>query len=164
MFEMMFPDSARHARTQFILSLLEDTEQYAIGRLRDAWLEPGDDDKPVIAVYTRNGGGNRQHSDPEHPKCTGCVMEKIVNHPLYLRDADDEFDTTYATIWFKMPEWLAEEILAVLSARPGLVEPERVDMSKKWREAIANLDKGPLPPHILAFSDQLAAALGIPTK
>lgn len=161
MFSMMFPDETRPYRSKFLLSLLESDEEYAIGRFRDAWMETDENGELEIALYTRNGGGNREHHNC--PQCTGCVMEQIVRHPLYLRDADDSFDSTYATIYFKVPEWTPEHMITTMRER-GLIAPERVDMSKKWQDAIAALDEGPLPPHIQAFGDQLAAALGIPTK
>jgi hypothetical protein len=81
-----------------------DTE---VGRFRDAWFERDTTDESVIlAVYTRNGGGNRECWDGEEPDCdcTGCLMTKhIPQHPLYVRDEDDSFDATYATIYYRIP-------------------------------------------------------------
>lgn len=64
-------------------------------RLRDAFLERHGDE-PLIHVYTRIGGPNRDtHSE------AWVVMRAMPN---YVRDADDEYDPTYAGIWFR-PTW-----------------------------------------------------------
>lgn len=67
------------------------------GRFRDAYALKGE-----VCVYTRNGGGNREEYQP--------VIDRLKENPLYLRDADDEYDTTYCTIYFKVPERWAEVI------------------------------------------------------
>src|SRR3990167_2492115 len=77
-----------------------------VGRFRDAVLL-----EDCIAVYTRNGGGNREHYENangtdagEGCPCTGCIITfHLPKHPLYLRDQDDSFDNTYATVYFKFP-------------------------------------------------------------
>jgi hypothetical protein len=60
-----------------------------VERFRDCYLE-GD----KICVYTRTGGGNRD----DYPN------EKLTSHPNYLYDEDDDFDSTYASYYFKFPE------------------------------------------------------------
>jgi hypothetical protein len=63
-----------------------------VGRYRDCYLTK---DEKEIAVFTRNGGGNRrEHKD---------VFARLCQHPNYLRDEDDEYDNTYATIYFSIP-------------------------------------------------------------
>jgi hypothetical protein len=52
-----------------------------VGRFRDCYVANGE-----IAVYTRNGGGNREEYQE--------IIDKLAEHPCYLRDADDEFDCT----------------------------------------------------------------------
>lgn len=48
-----------------------------VGRYRDAWIERGDDGKLRIAVYTRNGGGNREcwHADDPEWGDEACEHE-----------------------------------------------------------------------------------------
>lgn len=46
--------------------------------------------KDVLYVHTRGGGGNR----------IGCRTDEIKQHPLYLDDCDDSFDSTYCSIYF----------------------------------------------------------------
>lgn len=58
-------------------------------------------DEMVISVYTRVGGGNRDEYQDE--------IEEIQGMPTYIRDYDDDFDSTFATFVFGIPEkWLAD--------------------------------------------------------
>lgn len=107
MYGMLFE---RNKHSSFILAMLGLTEQ-SVGRFRDAFISDGE-----IAIYTRNGGGNRDCWDAEQPThdsgecpCAGCVITyRLPKHPNYLRDQDDDFDSTYATIYFSIPPELAE--------------------------------------------------------
>ena len=78
-----------------------------VGRFRDAFISNGE-----IAIYTRNGGGNRDCWDDEKKedcRCPGCIIGNILpKHPNYLRDEDDDFDSTYATIYFSIPDEVKE--------------------------------------------------------
>lgn len=95
-----------------------------VGRYRDAWVEK-DEGGPVLAVYTRNGGGNREsYSD---------VIDDLQNHPQYLSDEDDDYDCTYATFRFRVPD----EFREVAEQIAG----DRVNMSDRWQEFIAALEK-----------------------
>ena len=179
LYNMLFgtnPDS------KTILEML-GLDAVSVGRFRDVWVADGE-----IAVYTRNGGGNRQcwhaddkvgsslcegheeerevkvfektevagghmvllsgpfkmekqkvkickEPDSEHCGCPGCIITyRLPKHPLYLRDADDDFDCTYATVYFKFPPQMEE---ALKQADLG----EKVDMGKVWGEVIANLKR-----------------------
>lgn len=64
-------------------------------------LEPGEE--YLIAVFTRNGGGNRDHTcdDEDASGCTGCANDAMAALSAYVADADDDFDHTYATFWFR---------------------------------------------------------------
>lgn len=46
--------------------------------------------KDVLYVHTRAGGGNR----------IWCRTDEVKQHPLYLEDCDDSFDSTYCSIYF----------------------------------------------------------------
>lgn len=98
-----------NAKTDEILAMLGNPD---VGRLRDTWIEERDGEM-MIVVYTRNGGGNREHWDwgddvaDEGPDCdcTGCIQTyRIPAHPLYLFDEDDDFDCTYAANYFRVPD------------------------------------------------------------
>jgi len=90
-------------------------------------------------VYTRNGGGNRDHWDDDREPgidcdCTGCIATyRLPAHGLYISDADDDFDCTYATFYFDVPEKYAAEVLEVA------VDP--VNMSQQWGNAIEAIGK-----------------------
>lgn len=86
------------------------------GRFRDCFVANGE-----IAVYTRNGGGNREQYQE--------TIDELAKHPCYLRDEDDDFDRTYATIYFSFPKEYAEALKMVDSG-------VKFNPSKKWLDAI----------------------------
>lgn len=89
-------------------------------RFRDAFV--ADDE---IVVYTRLGGGNR----PDYQD----VFEKMKRHPLYLRDADDKFDSTYCSFFFRIPlEWKSE----LHSYDIGRWDPDT-----RWKAALQKLEQ-----------------------
>lgn len=169
-----------------------------VGRYRSSWIEKADDNFRV-AIYTRNGGGNREcwcwdsaahddhvhierrtnvwsqgyideHGDEYHVKvlrpatnkdrrdpdgffvverdvqicdvrdsaecsCVGCLIEhRLPQHPGYLFDQDDDFDSTYATIYFAVPE--GPLLDAIKQAEAEGVEFPVVDMSERWTSVI----------------------------
>lgn len=129
MYNVVMGDGNEVTRGNILLAVLGNP---SIGRFRDAWIER-DGETPIIAIYTRNGGGNRQHYDDScDASCTGCVMEKIVEHQYYLRDADDEFDRTYATIYFSTPPEFVDEFAQLA------IEP--VNMSERWKKLIDSMN------------------------
>jgi hypothetical protein len=107
--------------SDWLLGLLNLTRT-DVGRFRDAWVSKADDGRLEIAVYTRNGGGNRADYMPD-----------FSAHPLYLRDEDDDFDCTYATIYFSAP-------VEALSLLAGLEENR--DPSAEWAKALDALREG----------------------
>lgn len=158
MYEAAVADGNQHERGAVLLGMLGSP---VVGRFRDAWVEKSADG-PVIAIYTRQGGGNREcycDSEPERAhvpgQCYAACNEALAAHPLYLRDADDDFDRTYATFYFRAPqEW--REVLAEAAVEP-------VNMSERWQEAIDRIGRGEVRPAAVAMMDQLAAALGDPS-
>ncbi len=96
-----------------LLSTLGLTQEQ-IGRFRDCFLS-GDQ----IAIYTRMGGGNREYWEDKI-----AFLQKL---PGYLRDEDDDFDSTYATFYFSLPEkygWLAA------------LGEEEFQPDKRWKEKL----------------------------
>lgn len=73
--------------------------------------------KPTIEVYTRMGGGNRGHWDsydgeggPECP-CPGCRADYFLRSvPGFLYDEDDDFDSTYATYHYAVPQGFEKDV------------------------------------------------------
>ncbi len=82
---------------------------YPVPRFRDCHLEEVDGELRAV-LFTRQGGGNREcwreeeEGDHGPENCSGCSNELLVTHPLYVRDYDDDFDCTYASFEFKLPE------------------------------------------------------------
>jgi hypothetical protein len=128
-------------RGKLLLSALGFTKFSQVGRYCDSWVE-NSDDGIRIAVYTRNGGSNRtchailagETKTPDNCDCTGCIATvKLPNHPLYLRDADCTFDSTYATFYFRAPEQYAKTLATVAQEQP-------INMAKRWQDALAELE------------------------
>lgn len=145
MFGIVFPDPHRQERIGMLLAAIayevNGTEEIAAYvkpitdlRVRDAWVETSPDGPPVLALYTRNGGGNRDCTCEEGQPgtCTGCLGDKATEHPAYLRDADDEFDSTYRTYWFEFPDSLPGYFKKALN---DVAEDPR-NMSEMWLAAI----------------------------
>ncbi len=114
MYDLVAGDGNQRNRGDVLLAVLGNPN---VGRYRDSWVERGEDGEPVIAVYTRNGGGNREcWCDGGHPDgpCTALIATEVLPaHPLYLRDADDAYDCTYATFYFKVPDEYREALAEV---------------------------------------------------
>jgi hypothetical protein len=130
LYDLVMGDGSQRSRGAFLIHVLGNPD---VGRFRDAWVEKGDAGEPVIVIYTRNGGGNREcYCDESHE--SGCLQEIIADlqeHPLYLSDEDDEFDFTYATFRFRCPA--DEQVRDLLAGAAG----GRRDMDAEWEQAIA---------------------------
>jgi len=78
--------------------LTEENPQTFFPRFRDCYLSG---DREHIEIYTRVGGGNREEYADE--------IEDLRSMPTYVSDEDDDFDCTYATFTFEVPEeWRAD--------------------------------------------------------
>jgi hypothetical protein len=118
LYNALFPGS--EARGALFAGFLGFPSLDAIGRLRDAWPEIDPEHDVLIRVYTRNGGGNRADYV--------TAIDGMRAHPLFVRDADDKFDSTYASFWFRVPdEW--KERLRDVASPP-------VDMDERWKKTI----------------------------
>lgn len=150
MYNAVLGDGAEFERGT-VMSRLLGLRKRDFGRFRDAWPE-NHDGKLVLAFYTRNGGGNR----PDYADVTAALQA----HPNYLSDADDDFDSTYATYRFSMPmtvppfaveagfsqeEWttLATEMLTTSHQGP-------VDMSERWHQTMAAVETYGMPEEMMA--------------
>lgn len=143
MYQMVFPDGNRGARGGLLLAILGGPDP---GRFRDCWVERSEETgEPVIVFYTRNGGGNRE-CYCEDGTCTGCVGERFAEHPLCFKAPDDEFDSTYRTYYFHLPETLPDEVAEHLPERWREVfaeeAHEHVDTDQRWLDAIAIIGGG----------------------
>ena len=79
----------------FIMPML-GRKQVEWPRFRDCWVT----EENNIAIYTRVGGGNRN---------CGYGEEELYKDPNFITTYDDEYDNTYATYEFRVPEkWKAD--------------------------------------------------------
>jgi hypothetical protein len=117
LYNMLFGENA--SQKEFLFAILEK-EQSDFGRYRDIYVTD-----EYIVVHTRNGGGNREDYED--------VFDEMSEHPLYVYDEDDDYDCTYANIYFKHPAEHAE-VLKEMAA--GTITP-----SEKWQMLFNALEK-----------------------
>lgn len=121
-----------------LVGLLATVAPLDPGRFRDAWVERHGDEI-VVAVYTRNGGGNREDQ--------GDALESMHAHPWFRSNADDEFDSTYATLRFTV------DVATVVAMDEGstivdnltLLAGDPVDTDERWLASIKALKADPNP-------------------
>lgn len=115
---------------QDLVDLLNEVQPIQVGRYRDAWVER-DGDTLAIRVHTRTGGGNREDYEDENGS--------LQDHPWYLRDADDDFDPTYADFYFRPdPAQIDTETGRKLVEMAG----DPVDMGAQWQAVIEAISRG----------------------
>ena len=112
-----------------------------VPRFRDCFI---DGDK--IVIHTRTGGGNRDFYDSEQ-SCRKCYPERwiddtppvgpwntaLTGNEFYIKDEDDEYDSTYANFYFRFPDEYADD-LKLLSGSITAHTP-----SEKWKALFENL-------------------------
>jgi hypothetical protein len=105
--------------TEQILNLL-GLSRASFGRYRDVYIKDG-----YIIVHTRNGGGNREdHQD---------VFDDVSSHPWYSHDEDCDYDSTYADIYFTIPEGTDQSAAGLLD--------QGVPPSERWDALLKALQK-----------------------
>lgn len=135
MYQMVFADGEKGLP---LLGALGFKSIGDVGRYRSSWIELNESGDPRIAVYTRNGGGNREcwNNTDGACDCTGCTITNIIpKHPNYLFDKDDDFDCTYCTIYFSIPDSFKNVLNSIdkdwVSKLSG-----PIDMSAEWIKRI----------------------------
>ncbi len=81
-----------------------------------------------IAIYTRVGGGNR-----------GCGYgeAELYNDPNFITTYDDEYDSTYATYEFSVPEKWKDDFNLIVSGKISEVSDEYVSYLKEFYPRLA---------------------------
>lgn len=94
------------------------SEEYP--RFRDCFIS---EDKEHIEIYTRVGGGNR-----------GCGYgeEELYKDPNFVSTKDDEYDSTYATYTFRVPEKWKSDFDHIMNDEWSEVSDEYVDEVKRF--------------------------------
>jgi len=144
LYNLIFGKNTNADQLLALLGFTQDT----FYRFRDCYLEEYRG-KRAIAVYTRAGGGNSEcwcgewrPLDPETsvknadgalhaPDCVTLVNEVVRKHELYAERLDDDFDCTYCTYYFRVPE---EAKISEMKMEP--------DRNAAWLDFFAALREG----------------------
>lgn len=94
-----------------------------VPRFRDCFVHDG-----CIVLHTRSGGGNREAYKKEN--------DALTERPHYLRNSDDDFDSTYANFYFQFPAE-HQEILKDIEEKCPVKTP-----AERW-QAVINGDMTP---------------------
>lgn len=97
----------------------------------------------VLVRYERTGrrviADRYVCEEPDSPACAcpGCtIVHRLPRHPLYLFDRDDDFDSTYADIYFRVPEAALAATEAIASeSNPG-------NPAERWQAMFRALESG----------------------
>ena len=81
-----------------------------------------------IAIYTRVGGGNRD---------CGYGEEELYKDENFLTTYDDDYDPTYATYEFKVPEKWKADFDLIVGGKQNEVSKEYVDYVKEFYPKLA---------------------------
>jgi len=111
-----------------VLMKILDVTPNKIPRFRDCYF-----DGEHIVIYTRTGGGNREfYDEPNEDNKDGPWNSDLRQLPGYVRDGDDDFDSTYASFYFSVPEqfgYLVDKLKSMA---------QKETQSEKWE---ATLDR-----------------------
>lgn len=114
-----------------------------VPRFRDAWIELHEG-QPRLAIHTRTGGGNREEYADEND-----AMTRVEG---YLCDQDDDFDCTYATFYYSVPEPFKPMVDLLLSI--GAAKTEKP--GEAWQRVIEELRTGEMSERTKASVDAMA--------
>lgn len=103
--------------TFFVLPMLGEKHPDEYPRFRDCFVNT-ENGKPEIHLYTRVGGGNRNE---------GYGEEELYKHPNFLSTFDDDFDSTYATYTFSVPEQWQKDFDLITSGKIKEISSEYKD-------------------------------------
>ena len=123
-----------------------------VPRFRDAFFAKDDSGKTIVAIYTRTGGGNRDfyeseaHCRANYPEYfkgedspSGPWNDDLAKLPGYLTDEDDDFDSTYATFYYKVEESF-RPIIDMLDSLGALDSESPTEKFAKMLEQLRNVE------------------------
>lgn len=102
-----------------------------LGRKQEEWPRFRDcfiTDEKNIAIYTRVGGGNRN---------CGYGEEELYKDENFLTTYDDEYDSTYATYEFKVPEKWKADFDKIIDGKADEVSDEYLTYVKEFYPKLA---------------------------
>lgn len=118
-------------------------EPRQIPRLRDCYWNG-----EHICIYTRTGGGNREHYDePNDDNVEGPWNSSLRAVSGFSHDSDDDFDSTYATFYFTPAPALKEALTHVPAAD---ATPEQ-----KWQSFFERLHSGADDPQVARVTEAM---------
>lgn len=113
------PEEYPRFRDCFIGELLnskEEKDQFGIPQKTTT-------DDSVISVYTRVGGGNRESYQSE--------IKEMQDMPTYVKDYDDDFDSTFATFIFSIPNKWMDDFNKIIEGRIDEISKEYIEEMKR---------------------------------
>jgi hypothetical protein len=129
LYNMLFGEQPTAPVVLTILGITRD----GVPRYRDAYFTQ-EGGAPALAIHTRTGGGNRDfYDEPNSENEDGPWNSDLRALPGFLRDEDDDYDSTYATFYFEVPEGLRADVAELLRGRAPQSPSER------WQELFAKL-------------------------
>lgn len=98
------PESYPRFRDCFVgeLSNADENDQFGIPKKQT------DKTKKVVSIYTRVGGGNREDYQEQ--------IDELRKMEGYIKDYDDDFDSTFATFVFNIPKEFESDFDLVLNS------------------------------------------------
>ena len=93
-------------------------------RFRDCFVT----DEGNIAIYTRVGGGNRD---------CGYGEEELYEDENFITTYDDEYDSTYGTYEFRVPEKWKADFDLIINGKSSEVSQEYIDYVKAFYPKLA---------------------------
>lgn len=106
--------------------LTDENPQEFFPRFRDCFLSG---DKEHIEIYTRVGGGNRDAYADE--------IAALQSMPTYVSDEDDDFDCTYATFTFAVPDEWKDDFERIKNGDIGNLSDQYVE---RMQRCLPNVD------------------------
>lgn len=114
----------------YLLKILQ-IDKKDIPRFRDCFISEGE-----IVIHTRTGGENRDYYDsPNEENIEGPWNCNLLDNEFYIRNEDDDFDSTYANFYFRFPEEYENDLRALE------VNNESHTPSEKWQLLFDELNK-----------------------
>lgn len=125
-----------HDKSDMLLKILGITRE-EVPRYRSCYW-----DGTHIVIHTRTGGGNREEYEDANDELTAL--------PGYVRDSDDDFDSTYANFFYLPPDSAAEHLKAMaVDTAPA----------EQWKNLFEAMKSGEVTPKAKAVGEQLVKAI-----
>jgi len=127
MYNMLF---GANIATFLIYPTLFENHPDSFPRFRDCFVS---EDEKTIKVYSRMGGGNRECWEAAKAECDcpACQANEIENQENCISRIDDDFDSTYCTFSFKVPEKYKNDVELIMKNKLKETSKEYKDLILK---------------------------------